>query len=119
MANPRDYFRDFRDAVERAGGDPTLDPVNGMELPDCRLARPKPPTVELETGHAVEFFCGSCGKLGGWVTEAWCAHMFYLCPDCERYGLIPGAVPVPDEVVRPGGLTPEEFFGRPAPELMY
>lgn len=74
-------------------------------------------------GIWVPIFCASCGAFGGSVPEGTTTSAFYLCDDkcVAKYGVIPGAVMVPDQVFfRELAEAQLEHYGRylTEPELV-
>ena len=67
-------------------------------LPDCRT-RERTGLVATARGNMVPIYCGSCGKIDGYVDEKYCTHAFALCVPCsEKYGDIAHFYKEPDEV---------------------
>jgi hypothetical protein len=79
-------------------GQPSTSPE---ELPDSRLSHHRT-TFCGPVGLMSKVFCANCGKSGGAVTEEWAEHIFFICDACAEKGCgsIPGAVQIPEEVVK-------------------
>jgi hypothetical protein len=93
---------DEKDTYEKALARFEADPWNEDKLPDCRLHENNRPIVKSERyGHMAEVFCANCHKeTGGFVTNEWARKIFYLCPNCEKWGRVPGLKTIPEAVVR-------------------
>lgn len=98
MNREQQAAKDERDAAQARW---EADPWNSDKLPDCRLHENNRPIVKSEQhGHMAEVFCASCYKAtGSYITNGWARRVFFLCPNCERYGQLPGLKTVSESVV--------------------
>ena len=74
--------------------DPSIKLIDSRLRPCERKRKQRPGPL----GWMDQTYCINCGKKSGIVTVDW---IMYLCDDCnEKLGGLPGAIEVPEELVR-------------------